>query len=278
MADNNVVIVDGMKAYIASLHDFKRLGQEEELELSERALQGDQAAIDTLVESNLKLVISVAKGYSGCGLPLLDLIQEGNIGLITAARKYDGSKGFRFSTYATYWIRQTISRALANQARIIRVPANTVESLTKLRKVSGELTQKLGRTPTDKELAAATGLEVEKVQALNSLVQASTSLDAPVDDECETCMVDLVEDPHNPYDDLIDEVNKDIVDRVFATLSAREADVLRKRFGFETDEPMTLEQVGDIYGASKEWIRQIENRAIRKLRNPMRANMLKEAI
>lgn len=278
MADNNVVIVDGMKAYIASLHDFKRLGQEEELELSERALQGDQAAIDTLVESNLKLVISVAKGYNGCGLPLLDLIQEGNIGLITAARKYDGSKGFRFSTYATYWIRQTISRALANQARIIRVPANTVESLTKLRKVSGELTQKLGRTPTDKELAAATGLEVEKVQALNSLVQASTSLDAPVDDECETCMVDLVEDPHNPYDDLIDEVNKDIVDRVFATLSAREADVLRKRFGFETDEPMTLEQVGDIYGASKEWIRQIENRAIRKLRNPMRANMLKEAI
>lgn len=278
MTENNVVIVDSMKAYVTSIGDFKRLSQEEELELSERALQGDQTAVNTLVESNLKLVISIAKSYNGCGLPLLDLIQEGNIGLLTAARKYDGSKGFRFSTYATYWIRQTISRALANQARIIRVPASTVESLTKLKRISGELTQEYGRAPTDKELAAAAGLEVEKVQALNSLVQASTSLDAPVDDEGETCMVDLVEDPHNPYDELVDEVNKDIIDKVFATLSAKEADVLRKRFGFETDEPMTLEEVGDVYGASKEWIRQIENRAIRKLRNPMRANMLKEVM
>lgn len=276
MTENNVVIVDGMKAYIASLHDFKRLSQEEELELSERALQGDQAAVNELVESNLKLVISVAKSYSGCGLPLLDLIQEGNIGLITAARKYDGSKGFRFSTYATYWIRQTISRALANQARIIRVPASTVESLTKVRKATGELTQRYSRMPTDEELAAATGYEVERIQALSSLVQASTSLDSPVDDEGETCMVDLIEDPHNPYDDLINEVNKDIIDRIFATLSVKEADVLRKRFGFETEEPMTLEEVGETYGASKEWIRQIENRAIRKLRNPMRANMLRE--
>lgn len=266
-----------MTEYLSSIHDYQRITPEEELKLSQRALKGDQAAINKLVESNLKLVVSVAKSYNGCGLPMLDLVQEGNIGLITAARKYDGSKGFRFSTYATYWIRQTISRALANQARMIRVPASTVESLTKVRKATGELTQKYGRMPTDEELAAATGYEVERIQALNSLVQASTSLDSPVDDEGETCMVDLIEDPHNPYDDLINEVNKDIIDKVFATLSIKEADVLRKRFGFETEEPMTLEEVGETYGASKEWIRQIENRAIRKLRNPMRANMLREA-
>lgn len=267
-----------MTEYLSSIHDYQRITPEEELKLSQRALKGDQAAINKLVESNLKLVVSVAKSYNGCGLPMLDLVQEGNIGLITAARKYDGSKGFRFSTYATYWIRQTISRALANQARMIRVPANTVDALTKVRRVTGELTQKYGRVPTDEEVAAATGYEVEKVQALNSLVQASTSLDTPLDEEGDTTVMDLVEDPHHPYDSLAEEANKAIVDKVFATLSPREADVLRKRFGFETDEPMTLEEVGNLYGASKEWIRQIENKAIRKLRNPMRANMLKEAM
>lgn len=276
--NDDVVIVDSMKAYIQSIHEYELLTQEEEVELSARALQGDAAAINKLVESNLRLVISVAKSYTGCGLPLLDLIQEGNIGLITAAKKYDATKGFRFSTYATYWIRQHISRALANQARLIRVPANTVEALSKIRRVTGELTQKYNRMPTDEEIAAASGYEVEKVQAMNSLVQANTSLDAPVDDEGETCMVDLMEDPHNPYDRIFDEINKDIFDKVFATLSPKEADVLRKRFGFETEEPMTLEEVGKEYNASKEWIRQIETRAIRKLRNPMRASMLAEAM
>lgn len=275
---NDVVIVDSMKAYIQSIHEYELLTQEEEVELSARALQGDMAAINKLVESNLRLVISVAKSYTGCGLPLLDLIQEGNIGLITAAKKYDATKGFRFSTYATYWIRQHISRALANQARLIRVPANTVEALSKIRRITGELTQKYNRMPTDEEVAAASGYEVEKVQAMNSLVQANTSLDAPVDDEGETCMVDLMEDPHNPYDGVFNEINKDIFDKVFATLSPKEADVLRKRFGFETEEPMTLEEVGKEYNASKEWIRQIETRAIRKLRNPMRASMLAEAM
>lgn len=275
---NDVVIVDSMKAYIQSIHEYELLTQEEEVELSARALQGDMAAINKLVESNLRLVISVAKSYTGCGLPLLDLIQEGNIGLITAAKKYDATKGFRFSTYATYWIRQHISRALANQARLIRVPANTVEALSKIRRITGELTQKYNRMPTDEEVAAVSGYEVEKVQAMNSLVQVNTSLDAPVDDEGETCMVDLMEDPHNPYDGVFNEVNKDIFDKVFATLSPKEADVLRKRFGFETEEPMTLEEVGKEYNASKEWIRQIETRAIRKLRNPMRASMLAEAM
>lgn len=275
---NDVVIVDSVKAYIQSIHEYELLTQEEEVELSARALQGDMAAINKLVESNLRLVISVAKSYTGCGLPLLDLIQEGNIGLITAAKKYDATKGFRFSTYATYWIRQHISRALANQARLIRVPANTVEALSKIRRITGELTQKYNRMPTDEEVAAASGYEVEKVQAMNSLVQANTSLDAPVDDEGETCMVDLMEDPHNPYDGVFNEINKDIFDKVFATLSPKEADVLRKRFGFETEEPMTLEEVGKEYNASKEWIRQIETRAIRKLRNPMRASMLAEAM
>lgn len=274
------IVLDGVKAYLKSIGNHPRLSFDQEKELSVKALAGDRDAVNTLVECNLLLVVSVAKKYYGCGLPLLDLIQEGNLGLIKAAEKYDGSKGFRFSTYATYWIRQAISRALGDQSRTIRIPANMVELLSKVKKATAELTQKLGRTPTDKEIAAHMGVELDKVQTVMDLAQATTSLDTPVDDEGETCMGDLIADhsAENPMANIIREANSQIIAAVFDTLGSREAEILKMRFGINAEKAMTLEEVGQHYGLSKERIRQIENKAIRKLRNPIRAKMLKEAM
>lgn len=274
------VVLDGVKAYLKSIGNHPRLSFDEEKALSIRALDGDRDAVNTLVECNLLLVVSVAKRYYGCGLPLLDLIQEGNLGLIKAAEKYDGSKGFRFSTYATYWIRQAISRALGDQSRTIRIPANMVELLSKVKKATAELTQKLGRSPSDKEIAAHLGIEVDKVQAVTDIAQATTSLDTPVDDEGETSVGDLIADHsiEGPGANLIREANSQIIAAVFDTLAPREAEILRKRFGINATKAMTLEEVGQHYGLTRERIRQIENKAIRKLRNPVRARMLKEAM
>lgn len=274
------IVLDGVKAYLKSIGNHPRLSFDQEKELSVKALAGDRDAVNTLVECNLLLVVSVAKKYYGCGLPLLDLIQEGNLGLIKAAEKYDGSKGFRFSTYATYWIRQAISRALGDQSRTIRIPANMVELLSKVKKATAELTQKLGRTPTDKEIATHMGIELDKVQTVMDLAQATTSLDTPVDDEGETCMGDLIADhsAENPMANIIREANSQIIAAVFDTLGSREAEILKMRFGIDAEKAMTLEEVGQHYGLSKERIRQIENKAIRKLRNPIRAKMLKEAM
>lgn len=274
------IVLDGVKAYLKSIGNHPRLSFDQEKELSVKALAGDRDAVNTLVECNLLLVVSVAKKYYGCGLPLLDLIQEGNLGLIKAAEKYDGSKGFRFSTYATYWIRQAISRALGDQSRTIRIPANMVELLSKVKKATAELTQKLGRAPTDKEIAAHMGVELDKVQTVMDLAQATTSLDTPVDDEGETCMGDLIADhsAENPMANIIREANSQIIAAVFDTLGTREAEILKMRFGINAEKAMTLEEVGQHYGLSKERIRQIENKAIRKLRNPVRAKMLKEAM
>lgn len=274
------IVLDGVKAYLKSIGNHPRLSFDQEKELSVKALAGDRDAVNTLVECNLLLVVSVAKKYYGCGLPLLDLIQEGNLGLIKAAEKYDGSRGFRFSTYATYWIRQAISRALGDQSRTIRIPANMVELLSKVKKATAELTQKLGRTPSDKEIAAHMDIELDKVQTVMDLAQATTSLDTPVDDEGETCMGDLIADhgAENPMANIIREANSQIIAAVFDTLGSREAEILKMRFGIDADKAMTLEEVGQHYGLSKERIRQIENKAIRKLRNPIRAKMLKEAM
>jgi RNA polymerase primary sigma factor len=277
---SDVVVLDGVKAYLKSIGNHPRLTAEQEKELSVKALAGDHNAINKLVECNLLLVVSIAKKYYGCGLPLLDLIQEGNLGLIKAAEKYDGSKGFRFSTYATYWIRQAISRALGDQSRTIRIPANMVELLSKVKKATAELTQKLGRAPSDKEIAAHMDIELDKVQAVMDLAQATTSLDTPVDDEGETSMGDLIADhsAENPVANMIKEANKQIVASILDTLGSREAEILKMRFGIDAEKAMTLEEVGDHYGLSKERIRQIENKAIRKLRNPVRAKMLREAM
>ena len=277
---SDVVVLDGVKAYLKSIGNHPRLTAEQEKELSVKALAGDHDAINELVECNLLLVVSIAKKYYGCGLPLLDLIQEGNLGLIKAAEKYDGAKGFRFSTYATYWIRQAISRALGDQSRTIRIPANMVELLSKVKKATAELTQKLGRTPSDKEIAKHLDIEVDKVQAVMDIAQATTSLDTPVDDEGETSMGDLIADhsAENPVANMIKEANKQIVASILDTLGSREAEILKMRFGIDAEKAMTLEEVGAHYGLSKERIRQIENKAIRKLRNPVRAKMLKEAM
>ena len=279
-AYDDSVVLDGVKAYLKSIGNHPRLSFEEEKELSEKSLSGDRDAQTKLVECNLKLVVPIAKRYMGCGLPLLDLIQEGNLGLMKAAEKYDGSKGFRFSTYATYWIRQAISRALGDQSRTIRIPANMVELLSKVRHGSAELLQALRREPTEQEIADHLGIELEKVQTVMDMAQATTSLDLAVDDDGETTMGDLIADTgaENPYHNMVKEANAQIVEAVLATLSNKEADILRMRFGIGADKPMTLEEVGQHYGVTRERIRQVENKAIRKLRNPLRANMLREAM
>jgi RNA polymerase primary sigma factor len=277
--DDNVVL-DGVKAYLLSIGNHPRLSFEEEKELSIKALSGDKDAQNHLVECNLKLVIPIAKRYCGCGLPLLDLIQEGNLGLMKAAEKYDGSKGWRFSTYATYWVRQTISRALGDQSRTIRIPANMVELLSKVKKATSELTQILNRDPIDKEIAKYLDIELDKIQTVMDIAQATSSLDMAVDDDGETTMGDLIADHKavNPLENMIKEANTQIVEAVLSTLPTKEADILRMRFGINTEKPMTLEEVGQHYGVTRERIRQVENKAIRKLRNPARARMLMEAM
>ena len=277
---NDVVVLDGVKAYLKSIGNQPRLNFEQEKELSIRALNGDQDAINELVSCNLLLVVPIAKRYYGCGLPLLDLIQEGNLGLITAAKKYDGTKGWRFSTYATYWIRQSISRALGDQSRTIRIPANMVELLGKVRKATNELTIKFKRQPTDEEIAKYLDEDLDKIQTVLDVSQAVSSLDLSVDEDGETSVGDLVADERveSGYANLIKEANKQIVDDVLGTLPAREAEILRMRFGINQEKAMTLEEVGGHYGITKERIRQIENKAIRKLRHPARARMLKEAM
>ena len=277
---NDVVVLDGVKAYLKSIGNHPRLNFEQEKELSARALNGDQDAINELVSCNLLLVVPIAKRYYGCGLPLLDLIQEGNLGLITAAKKYDGTKGWRFSTYATYWIRQSISRALGDQSRTIRIPANMVELLGKVRKATNELTIKFKRQPTDEEIAKYLDEDLDKVQTVLDVSQAVSSLDLSVDEDGETSVGDLIADDRveSGYANLVKEANKQIVDDVLGTLPAREAEILRMRFGINHEKAMTLEEVGGHYGITKERIRQIENKAIRKLRHPARARMLKEAM
>lgn len=277
---SDVVVLDGVKAYLKSIGNHPRLNFEQEKELSARALNGDQGAINELVSCNLLLVVPIAKRYYGCGLPLLDLIQEGNLGLITAAKKYDGTKGWRFSTYATYWIRQSISRALGDQSRTIRIPANMVELLGKVRKATNELTIKFKRQPTDEEIAKYLDEDLDKIQTVLDVSQAVSSLDLSVDEDGETSVGDLVADERveSGYANLVKEANKQIVDDVLGTLPAREAEILRMRFGINQEKAMTLEEVGGHYGITKERIRQIENKAIRKLRHPARARMLKEAM
>lgn len=276
----DVVVLDGVKAYLKSIGNHPRLNFDQEKELSVKALKGDQDAINELVSCNLLLVVPIAKRYYGCGLPLLDLIQEGNLGLIKAAQKYDGAKGWRFSTYATYWIRQSISRALGDQSRTIRIPANMVELLGKIRKATNELTLKNHRQPTDEEIAKYLNEDLEKVQTILDISQAVSSLDVAVDEDGETSVGDLVADynAESGYGNLVKEANSQIVRAVLDTLPTREGEIMKMRFGIDHEKAMTLEEVGKVYGITKERIRQIENKAIRKLRHPARARMLKEAM
>ena len=269
---------DPVRMYLKEIGQIKLLSAEEEVELAKRVSEGDQNAKNKLTEANLRLVVSIAKKYSGRGLHILDLIQEGNTGLIRAVDKFDWTKGNKFSTYATWWIRQAITRAIADQARTIRVPVHMVEVINKATRCNRKLVQELGREPTVEEIAAELGLPVEKIIEANRTAADTLSLDTPVGDEEDTSIGSFVEDDRTPgpadatSNALLAEALKEILD----TLTEREADVLRMRFGMSDGRTHTLEEVGQSFGVTRERIRQIENKAIRKLRHPSRAKKIKD--
>lgn len=278
--DTSVFVTDSVKLYLKQIGTIPILSSDEEYFLAVQIAKGDKKAAATLAEHNLKLVVSIAKKYCGCGMSFLDLIQEGNIGLMKAAEKYDVSRGFKFSTYATWWVRQAISRALTDQSRTIRIPANVAELVGKIKKISGPLYQKLGRAPTEKELAAALKIDEDKIHIAMDMSQALTSLDTPVGDDEEDSIGDLIADDgfESPYEMIVKEANCAIIEKAFSTLSDREAQILRMRFGLNETEPKTLEEVGQHYGLTRERIRQLELKALRKLRHPARMKILQEAL
>ena len=277
--DTSVFVTDGVKLYLKQIGNIPLLSTEEEHALAVRIADGDQSAVTLLAEHNLRLVVSIAKKYCGCGMPFLDLIQEGNLGLMKAAEKFDATRGYKFSTCATWWVRQAISRALADQSRTIRIPANVVELVGKIKKVSNEIFQESGKNPTAEEIAKVLGVDVDKVQVAMDMSHAVTSLDTPIGDEEEDCIGDMIADDgiESPMEAMIKEANHKIIEQVFSTLSEREAQILRMRFGFDEQEPKTLEDVGEHFGLTRERIRQLELKALRKLRNPARVKMLREA-
>ena len=269
---------DPVRQYLREIGKVPLLIAEEEVELAKRYEKGDKAPKDKLTQSNLRLVVSIAKKYIGRGLSLLDLIQEGNQGLIRAVEKYDWRKGFKFSTYATWWIRQAITRAIADQARTIRIPVHMVETINKLYRISRRLMQELGREPTPEEIAEQAEIDSERVREIFKIAQEVTSLEAPVGEDQESFLGDFIPDESqlSPVDAASKQLLKDHLDEVLATLSDREAKVLKLRFGLEGNKQMTLEEVGKVFGVTRERIRQIEAKALRKLKHPSRRKKLQD--
>lgn len=280
VATPEAVVDNSIKIYMREMGQFSMLSADEEIKLAHRIAEGDQSAKNELVEANLRLVVSLARHYQGCGLSYQDLIQEGNIGLIKAAEKFDVSKGFRFSTYASWWIKQALSRAIADQSRTIRIPVHMTENINKFKKTERELLSQLNREPKIKEIADAMGISEKQAKEIQSYIVEPTSLDIQVGDDDDTTIGSFVEDTHfvNPENAYIKESNGDVVNAVLDTLSDREANILRLRFGIGGKKAMTLEEVGKEYGLTRERIRQIEAKALRKLRHPSRANILKECM
>ena len=271
-------IDDPVRMYLREIGKIPLLTYEEELDLAKKVLEGDEEAKQKLAESNLRLVVSIAKKYVGRGMLFLDLIQEGNMGLIKAVEKFDYTKGFKFSTYATWWIRQAITRAIADQARTIRIPVHMVETINKLIRTSRHLLQQLGREPTQEEIAQEMEMPVEKVMEIQKIAQDPVSLETPIGEEDDSHLGDFIQDEDSPapQDSAAYTLLKEQLEEVMNTLTPREAKVLKLRFGLEDGKARTLEEVGKEFKVTRERIRQIEAKALRKLRHPSRSKKLKD--
>lgn len=274
----NASINDPVRMYLKEIGKISLLSLDEELVLSKRVEEGDEEAKRLLAESNLRLVVSIAKRYVGRNLSFLDLIQEGNIGLMKAVDKFDASKGYKFSTYATWWIRQAITRAIADQAKTIRVPVHMVETINKLKRIQRQMTLELNREPTEAELAKKMNTTEEKVREIFKISQDPLSLETPIGEEDDSHLGDFLKDESSmsPEEYAINEVLKDEIEEVLCTLTPREEEVLKLRFGLKGGTCHTLEEVGNMFGVTRERIRQIEAKALRKLRHPSRSRKLKD--
>ena len=271
-------IDDPVRMYLREIGRIPLLSYDEELELAKKVLAGDEAAKQKLAESNLRLVVSIAKKYVGRGMLFLDLIQEGNMGLIKAVEKFDYTKGYKFSTYATWWIRQAITRAIADQARTIRIPVHMVETINKLIRTSRHLLQQLGREPTPEEIAVEMEIPVEKVTEIQKIAQDPVSLETPIGEEDDSHLGDFIQDDDSPapQDAAAYTLLREQLEEVMKTLTPREAKVLKLRFGLEDGKSRTLEEVGKEFNVTRERIRQIEAKALRKLRHQSRSRKLKD--
>lgn len=277
----NYATDDSVKAYLQQIGKIPLLSFDDEMKIAKEIKENDSnAAKEKLVNANLRLVVSIAKKYIGRGLSFLDLIQEGNLGLIRAAEKFDHERGYKFSTYATWWIRQAITRAIADQARTIRIPVHMVETINKLKKVTRKLAQELARKPSEEELSAEMGISINKLREIIKVAQEPLSLETPIGKEEDSRLGDFIEDKDAdaPVKTVAHELLREDLAEVLSSLSPRERDVLRLRFGMDDGRQRTLEEVGQLFGVTRERIRQIEAKALRKLRHPNRSKRLKEYI
>lgn len=276
--DSAMKLDDPVRMYLKEIGKIKLLTPEEELALAIRMSQGDEEARQRMSEANLRLVVSIAKRYAGRGMQLLDLIQEGNLGLMKAVEKFDYTKGYKFSTYATWWIRQSITRAIADQARTIRIPVHMVENINRVLRASHSMVQRLGREPTTTEIAKELQMDVQRVEEIMKIAQEPVSLETPIGEEEDSHLGDFIQDDEasQPSEEASYTLLREQLEEVLSTLTEREQQVLRMRFGLVDGKPHTLEEVGKQFDVTRERIRQIESKALRKLRHPSRSKKLRD--